>query len=758
MHKSFSKYFGQILFITVLTAILFSCSKENGRQAEVEKLLSRMTLDEKIGQMCQLHGENASHDTSFLNLVRQGWVGSVLNETDPFQINLLQKIAVEESRLGIPILFGRDVIHGFNTIFPVNLGLAATFNPELIKKCAEVWAREAYQSGIRWTFAPSLDISYDPRWGRIAETFGEDPYLVTLMGLAVNDGFQQKSNDRPLFVATCAKHFTAYGAVEGGRDYNTVSVPEIELYNTYFIPFKALSEAGVNTFMTSFTELNGIPASGNTWLLKEVLKNKWNFKGFVVSDWGSIREQIDHGYASNEKDAALKAISAGVDMEMASTTYRNYLKKLVKDRIIPVTWIDDAVRKILTLKKDLGLFENPYVIISDSTVNPYNLDLALQAAIQSMVLLKNEQSILPFSDNIQSVALIGPMADDKYEQLGTWIFDGDTNLSITPLMAFKAKYGSDNIRYVKALSTTRDHSEKAFGDAVSAARQCDATIVIVGEEAILTGEAHSRAHLDLPGAQQKLIETISKTGKPLVVVIMTSRPLIISTINKLASALIYAWHPGSMGGKALLEIITGKVSPSGKLPVSFPVTEGQIPIYYRHKNTGRPASDESWTRLEDIPVRSFQTSIGNTNHYLDIGFDPLYPFGFGLSYTKFTYSNIQLSSSKINMKETLMVSAILKNEGNFDAEEVVQLYIQDITAGYTRPVKELKALKRVFLKSGESKKIEFPVSARELLFYNAKGQELLEEGFFNVWIGGDSQSKLKTVFQLTKSEKVYENK
>jgi beta-glucosidase len=681
----------------------------------------------------------------------------VLNETDPNQINALQKTAIEESRLGIPILFGRDVIHGFKTIFPVNLGLAATFNPELVKKCAEVWASEAFNSGIRWTFAPSLDISYDPRWGRIAETYGEDPYLVTQMGLAVNEGFQQKSKDKPLFVATCAKHFAGYGTVEGGRDYNTVAIPEIELHNTYFIPFKALADAGVNTFMTSFTELNGVPASGDKWLLRNILKETWKFDGFVVSDWGSVREQIDHGYVTNEEEAALKAVIAGVDMEMASTTYRDYLKKLVDEKKVSLALIDDAVRRILTLKKNLGLFESPYVSPPVSLPAKEILLLAKQAAIQSMVLLKNDQNVLPFSENIKSLALIGPMANDKYEQLGTWIFDGDTNLSITPLMAFRAHYGTENIRYVKALSTTRDNSEKAFAEAIHATKQSDAAVVIVGEESILTGEAHSRAHLHLPGAQEKLIEAIAKTGKPLVIVIMTSRPLIIDQISIIASALIYAWHPGSMGGEALLDILRGKVSPSGKLPVSFPITEGQIPIYYRHKKTGRPASYKSWTKLEDIPVRSFQTSIGNTNHYLDIGFEPLYPFGYGLSYTKFEYSNIQVSSSLLNMNETLIVSAILHNKGNVDAEEVTQLYIQDVTASYTRPVKELKGLKRIFLKAGESQKIEFRISSRELAFYDARGKELIEEGLFNVWIGTDSQTKLKTVFQLTKSETSYEN-
>lgn len=750
------KYIGLLVFTCIIifmgSMTITSCNKTSKDQKSdfVERLISKMTLEEKIGQMSQLHGENASRDGKFLALVRDGLAGSVLNESDPEQINLIQHVAVDESRLGIPVLFARDVIHGFKTIFPINIGLAATFNPELIRQSAAIWAQEAHSAGIRWTFAPMVDISRDPRWGRMAESFGEDVYLTTLMGLAVNEGFQQKQENGSIYLATCAKHFVGYGAVEGGRDYNTVNIPEIELHNTYFKPFKTLSEAGVSTFMTSFTDLNGVPASGNSYLFREVLKTDWGFQGFVVSDWASIEEQITHGYAENPKEAAKKAVLAGVDMEMASGTFAENLKQLVEDGVIPEAIVDEAVRRILTLKLNLGLFDQPYAIPDTRANDSAHLILAKEAALQSMVLLKNDNEVLPLSPAIKKLAVIGPMANDRYEQLSTWIFDGDTNLTITPLAALQKELGETRVVYAPGLDYSRDRKTIGFEKAVKAAESAEAVVVIVGEEAIITGEAHSRAGLELPGAQNELIKILSETGKPVIVVIMTSRPLTIGSISDYAEAIIYAWHPGTMGGPALADILLGYYAPSGKLPVTFPKVPGQIPIYYSHKNTGRPPSKESWTPLYDIPVRAFQTSVGNTSHYLDAGFEPLYPFGFGLSYTSFEYSNIKVSSPTIKSGDTLRVCSTITNTGKVAANEVVQFYLRDVTAEITRPVKELKGIKRLFLSPGQQQEVCFEITEDDLVYYDKNGKSIIENGIFYAWIGGDSTTELKTEFVLEK--------
>ncbi len=738
-----------ILFLSSIL-ILSSCNREDERG--IDDILSKMTLQEKIGQMSQLNGENINHNQRFIQKIQDGMVGSVLNSTNPTEVNEIQRIAVEESRLGIPIIFGRDVIHGFKTIFPINVGLAASFNPELIQNSARVWAEEAYQSGVRWTFAPMVDLSRDPRWGRLAESFGEDPYLVTTMGLAVNKGFQQKQSDGLLYMATCAKHFAAYGAVEGGKDYNTVSVPLIELHNVHFRPFKALSDSGVNTFMTSFTEVNGVPASGNKFLLVDILRDSWGFNGFVVSDWGSIKEQITHGYALNTEDAAYKSLVAGVDMEMASTTYVNHIDKLIAEGKISISLIDEAVRRILQLKYNLGLFDNPYVEEISSNNKEKHLALAKEASIQSMVLLKNNDNTLPLNKDIKRLAVVGPMANDRYEQLGTWVFDGDTNLTITPLMALQSFLGTEKIAYTKALKTTRDNNLSGISKAVSVSSSADAILVVVGEESILVGEAHCRANLDLPGAQNELIKKLSETGKPIVLVIMTSRPLTIGNILPMADAVIYAWHPGTMGGPALVDILFGEVSPSGKLPVTFPKAPGQIPIYYSHKNTGRPASKDTWQPMEDIPARPIQTSLGNSNHYMDIGYEPLFPFGYGLSYTNFEYSDPELTSDKMTFDKGIDISTTITNTGDYDADEIVQLYIRDVTASITRPVKELKGFKRVHLLSGETKKVTFSINSSDLAFFNEVGEEIIEEGNFHVWIGANSDAKQKVEFELLKSK------
>lgn len=742
-----------VLLMAGMVALLPRCSDRSEPTAadlEIERLLQTMTTAEKIGQLQLVNSPGPRHIGAIEEHLENGQIGGILNEPDPVVIRQIQRIAVEESRLGIPLLFGRDVIHGFKTVFPINIGLAATFNPELIKTGAEIAAKEATSVGINWNFAPMVDVARDPRWGRMAESFGEDPFLVTEMGMAMLQGFQGDDLSAPQTMAACAKHFAGYGAAEGGRDYNTASIPDVELYNTYFKPFKALNDAGVATFMTGFNELNGIPASGNSFLFREILKVKWQFNGFVVSDWSSITEMIPHGYVTDPRDAALKAMAAGVDMEMASTSYTDHLNELIESGLVPMELVDEAVRRILRVKFDLGLFDNPYADPERVIGNPpaEHLEAARKTAVQSFVLLKNLNNLLPLKPSIASVAVIGPMANDRYEQLGTWIFDGDTNLSITPLMAMEDFLGKEKVKYAKGLQTTRDLSDKGFQAAVRAAEAADVALVFAGEESIITGEAHSRAYLDLPGAQNELIKAIAETGKPVVLVVMTSRPLTIGEISEYADAVLYAWHPGTMAGPALADVLFGIESPSGKLPVTFPKAAGQIPVYYAHKNTGRPASAETFVPIQDIPVRSFQTSLGNTSHYLDVGFTPLYPFGFGLSYTSFDYSGLTLSQDGIRTDEELVIRVTLSNTGDMDADEVVQLYVGDLVASLTRPVKELKRFERVRLQSGESREIEFVLAGDELGFYDKNGNYLIEPGEFRLWLGGSSEATLHSDFSI----------
>ena len=732
----------------------YACNQGPGARKSdprIEAILKQMTLEEKIGQMSQVHSPGGDLSEDFRAAISAGEIGSVLNEARPEMIREMQRVAVEESRLGIPLLFGRDVIHGFKTIFPINIGLAATFNPELVQQGAEIAAREVTSVGINWNFAPMIDLSRDPRWGRMAESYGEDPLMNTIMGLAMLRGFQGDDLSLPHTMAACAKHFAGYGAAEGGRDYNTASIPEVELWNTHFPPFKALADAGVATFMTGFNELNGIPATGNAFLFRDVLKERWQFEGFVVSDWASIIEMTEHGFTAGDKEAAEKAILAGVDMEMASTSYKNHLKELVTSGRVPEKLLDDAVRRILKVKFDLGLFDNPYVDLDKVITTPpaEHLEAARKTAVQSFVLLKNKNRTLPLNHSIGRVAVIGPMAHDRYEQLGTWVFDGDTNLSITPLMAFEEYLGKERVRFAKGVQTTRSLGKAGFAEAVAAARQSEAVVIFAGEEAILTGEAHSRAYLDLPGAQNDLIREIAKTGKPVVLVVMTSRPLTIGEISEYVDAVLYAWHPGTMAGPALVDVIFGLESPSGKLPVTFPKAAGQIPVYYAHKNTGRPFNPDDFIPMEDIPVRTFQTSLGNTSHYMDIGFDPLYPFGFGLSYTEFEYDELRLSAESIGLQEALGVSVRLTNTGKFEAEEVVQLYIRDLVASITRPVKELKDFTRVRLKPGETKTISFALHPNQLGFYDSAGKYIVEPGEYQVWVGGSSEAALYDFFTLT---------
>ncbi len=721
-------------------------SKMNDKK--ILDLISQMTMEEKIGQMQQINGSGGQIPGQLKEEIKAGNVGSVLNEVDVKTVNEIQRIAREESRLGIPVLIGRDVIHGFKTVFPIPLGQAATWNPDLVKKGAGIAAKEAWSSGVNWTFAPMIDISRDARWGRIAESCGEDPYLTSVMGVAMVEGFQGENLGDDGSILACAKHFAGYGAAEGGRDYNTTLIPEGELRNIYLKSFQAVEEAGVGSFMSGFNDLNGVPATGNRFLLRKVLRDEWKFDGFVVSDWASITEMIAHGFAADDRDAALKAITAGVDMEMASTSYKTYLKELTDEGKIDERLLDEAVYRILKIKFDLGLFDDPYVKEEDQNkfALPEYLEAAKEAATQSIVLLKNEKSILPLAQDLKKVALIGPMADQKYEQLGTWVFDGDRELSITPLEALTAKLGENRVLFAEGLGYSRSRDKSKFPAAVSAAKNSDLVIMCLGEEAIISGEAHCRASLDLPGAQKELLEEVAKTGKPIVLVILAGRPLALSEEFELAEAVLYSFHPGTMGGPALADLLLGKAVPSGKLPLTFPKAAGQIPFYYNHKNTGRPANPDSWKYIDDIPLNTYQTSLGNESHYLDLGYEPLYPFGYGLSYTTFEYENLKIETPKVNIGDEIVASVTLANAGNFEATEVVQLYVRDLVGSVTRPVKELKRFKRISLKPGETKEITFSLNTSELAFYNQEMQNVVEPGEFNLWIGGNSLAELQGTF------------
>ena len=745
---------GSTIFYTGLLALsLTACSQPSGSGKEasvdrqVEELLGKMTLQEKIGQMNQLSPFGGPEEVA--EQIRKGEIGSLLNVTDPDVVNRIQKIAVEESRLGIPVLMSRDVIHGYKTIFPIPLGQAATFNPQIVEDGARVAAIEASADGIRWTFAPMIDISRDPRWGRIAESCGEDPYLSAAMGVAMVKGFQGDSLNDPTSIAACAKHFVGYGAAEGGRDYNSTFIPERQLRNVYFPPFEAAAKAGCATFMTSFNDNDGVPSTGNSFILKDVLRDEWNYDGMVVTDWASTAEMISHGFCKDEKEAAMKSVNAGVDMEMVSGTFIRHLEALVKEKKVSEAAIDEAVRNILRLKFRLGLFDNPYVNTDqDVKYTSTHLAKAKEAVEQSVILLKNDGETLPFIDKIRTIAVVGPLADAAHDQMGTWVFDGEKAHTQTLLPALKEMYG-DKVTFIyePALGYSRDKNTANISKAVSAAMRADAVLACVGEESILSGEAHSLADLHLQGAQSELIAALAKTGKPVVTVVMAGRPLTIEQEVKQSDAVLYAFHPGTMGGPAIADLLFGKAVPSGKTPVTFPKMVGQIPVYYAHTNTGRPASRQE-TLIDDIPLEAGQTSLGCTSFYMDAGFDPLFPFGYGLSYTTFGYDNLRLATDKPSANGTLEISFDLTNTGKYDGTEVVQLYVQDKIGSVTRPVKELKGFQRVSLKQGEKKTVSFSLPIEELAFWNIDMQRVVEPGEFNLWVGPNSAEGLQTSFTV----------
>jgi beta-glucosidase len=705
-------------------------------ERRVEQLLAKMTLPEKIGQMNQISA--GGDPANYAEAVRGGKVGSILNEVDPLRLNEFQRIAVEESRLGIPLLVGRDVIHGFHTVFPIPLGIAATFDPALAEEGARIAALEATAQGIRWTFSPMLDIARDPRWGRMAEGSGEDTWLDARMGEAMVRGYQGAQWDTTA-MAACVKHFVGYGAAEGGRDYNSTFLSERQLRNVYLPPFEASVKAGALTLMTSFNDNDGVPSTANRFVLKDVLRDEWGFDGLVVTDWNSMGEMISHGYGADRKEVAQEAIEAGVDMDMMTYGYISHLEEMVRAGVVKESAIDAAVRNILRVKVLLGLFEHPYVDAAAAAAVQYapeHLDAARRTAEESVILLKND-GVLPLdAAHTRTILVTGPMADAPHDQLGTWAFDGQKEHTVTPLAALRERFPG-RVTYVPGLTYSRQKRDR-FDEVVAAARKADVVLVFLGEEAILSGEAHSLADLNLKGSQSELLAALKSAGKPLVATVMAGRPLTIERDLPNCGALLYAFHPGTMGGPALANLIFGDVAPSGKTPVTFLRTVGQVPMYYSHNMTGRPYRGE--TLLDDIEAEAGQTSLGNTSYYLDYGAYPLFPFGYGLSYTSFAYSDLALDNASYAQDGVIRASCTLTNTGSREGTEVVQVYVRDLVGSLTRPVKELKRFERVTLQAGESRRLEMEIPVSDLAFWGLDGTKKVEPGDFQLWIAGDSNS------------------
>ncbi|MBO4475271.1 MAG: glycoside hydrolase family 3 C-terminal domain-containing protein [Bacteroidales bacterium] len=721
-----------------------SVGSDHSVEARVERLLSRMTLAEKIGQMNQV---SAGGDVAgYAEALRNGQIGSILNEVDPVKINEFQRICMEESRLGIPLLVARDVIHGFHTVFPIPLGLAATFDPQLVEEGARVAAVEATSQGVRWTFSPMLDIARDPRWGRIAEGSGEDTWLDSRMAEAMVYGYQGRTADSTSMSA-CIKHFVGYGAAEGGRDYNSTFISERQLRNIYLPPFEAAVKAGAHTLMTSFNDNDGVPSTGNAFILKDVLRKEWGFDGLVVTDWNSMGEMVSHGFGTDRKDVAAKAVAAGVDMDMMTFGFISHLEELVHSGAVKESAINDAVRNILRIKFLLGLFEHPYVDVEASRAVQYapgHLDAARRTAEESAILLKND-GLLPLDGNsLRRILVTGPLADAPHDQLGTWAFDGEKSHTVTPLAALRERFGA-RVDYVPGLTYSRQTRER-FDDVVAAARKADVVLAFVGEEAILSGEAHCLSDLNLVGSQSELLEALKATGKPVAAVVMAGRPLTIGRDLDNCDALLYSFHPGTMGGPALANLLLGDAVPSGKTPVTFPATVGQVPMYYNHNMTGRPYRNEKL--MQDIELEAGQTSLGNTSYYLDSGASPLFPFGYGLSYTTFEYSDQKLDKDVYSPKDTITVSFTLANTGKYDATEVVQVYVRDLVGSVTRPVKELKGFDRITLAAGARRTVQMSIPVRELAFWGLDGRKKVEPGDFQLWVAPDSASGTPLSFKV----------
>ena len=704
-------------------------------ERHIDSLLARMTLEEKLGQLNQLSVDNQPTPEQ-LALVRKGLVGSLFNLTGAAATRDAQRVAITESRLHIPLIFGHDVIHGYRTIFPIPLAEAASWDPEAVQAAAHVAATEAAASGLHWTFAPMVDIARDPRWGRIAEGSGEDPYLGSAMAAARVRGFQGKDVRAPDAVLATVKHFAGYGGAEGGRDYNTVDLSDRTLREVYLPPYRAAIDAGVGTVMTSFNEIGGIPSTASPWLMTTLLRREWGFKGFVVSDWTAVAELLNHGVAGSRADAGKLALEAGVDMDMVSRIYVDDLPALVRAGRIPMAVVNEAVRRVLRAKAALGLFDDPY---HGTTVEreqaallaPAHRQLARRMAEESIVLLKNDGQRLPLGASVKTIAVIGPLADDKVSALGSWPGRGDPKDAVTPLEGIKARAGSVSVLYAKGCGIT-DTATAGFADAIAAAKQADVVVLVLGEAGDMSGEAASRADIDLPGVQQRLLETISATGTPVVLVIMNGRPLTIPWAAEHVPAIVESWFLGVETGPALSAILFGDVSPSGKLPVTFPRYVGQIPLYYNHKNTGRPTGPDKYT-----------------SKYTDMPVTPLFPFGHGLSYTTFGYSDLKLGTPRITPTGTQRVSVTVTNTGTREGVEVVQLYVHDEVGSVTRPVRALAGFRRVSLKPGEARALEFQLTSKELGLYDRDMKFVVEPGKFRVFVGGSSVGGLEGEFEVS---------
>ena len=721
-------------------------------QRKIDSLINVMTLEEKIGQMTLFTSDwDVTGPTIRGNYeadIRSSKVGAIFNAYTADYTRQLQRIAVEETRLKIPLLFGYDVIHGHKTMFPIPLAEACSWNMETIERSAHYSAMEAAASGLHWTFNPMVDIARDPRWGRVAEGAGEDPFLGSLVGQARVRGYQGDDWSDPLTILACVKHFAAYGAAQAGRDYGTVDMSERVLRETYLPPYHAAIEAGAATVMTSFNELDGVPATGNAFLLTDILRKEWEFKGLVVTDYTSINEMIPHGIVANEEEAGILAVNAGVDMDMQGAVYYNHLAESVKAGEVSEARIDEAVRRILSAKYLLGLFDDPYrysdttreqqVLFSDEIMQH-----ARQAGRESIVLLKNDsvqgQPLLPMASTVKNIALIGPLGDNQTAMLGTWHAAGDETKVVTLRQGLQEALPEATIRYTPGADFVGEDTS-GFAEARRLAQEADLVIMAVGENDQQSGEAASRANLDLPGPQSALVHAMHQTGKPMIVVMMAGRPLTIPWMAGHVPAIVCAWHLGTMAGPAIADVLTGAYNPSGKLPITFPRNVGQIPIYYSMKNTGRP----------------FDADNKYSSKYLDSSNDPLYPFGYGLSYTTFAYDDLQLDREKITMDEELTVSLNVSNTGDRAGEEIVQLYVRDLVGSVTRPVKELKGFRKVSLSAGESKEVSFIITSDDLAFYTRDMKFEPEPGRFKIMVGPNSsevqEKEVELVSDSDKSE------
>ncbi|CAL2091650.1 Periplasmic beta-glucosidase [Tenacibaculum sp. 190524A05c] len=724
---------------------------------KVTLLLSKMTIEEKVGQMNQYNGfwdvtgptpQNGNAKKKYEHL-RKGWVGSMLNVRGTENVREVQRIAVEESRLGIPLIIGFDVIHGYKTLSPIPIAESASWDLKAIENSARVAATEASAAGINWTFAPMVDISRDPRWGRVMEGGGEDPFLGSKIAQARVKGFQGDDLSKPNTIAACAKHFAAYGFSEAGKEYNSVDIGTSTLYNIVLPPFKAAVDSNVKTLMNSFNELNGVPVTGSSFLQREILKGKWNFNGFVVSDWASMRELIEWGHAKDKKEAAKIAATAGSDMDMEGYVYIEELAKLVKDGTIKESILDDAVRRILTVKYELGLFDNPFLYCDETNEkeqigNEAHHEAVLDVAKKSIVLLKNENNLLPLKKSGQKIALIGPLANDKNSPLGSWRLASDDNTAVSVYEGL-SKYKENTLSFEKGIDLIEGNTSftqplkvnntintSEINKALQIAKNADVVVMVLGEHGFQSGEARSRTEIDLPGRQQELLEKVYEVNKNIVLVLNNGRPLAIEWADKNIPAIVEAWQLGTQTGNAVAEVLYGDYNPSGKLPMTFPRNLGQVPIYYNYKSTGRPNPENNvfWS------------------HYIDSENSPLYPFGYGLSYTTFKYSDFKVHNKKASINEDIKISVKVSNTGNYDGKEVVQLYIRDLFGSITRPVKELKGFELIELKKGESKIIDFTLTKNELGFFNNQGEYIIEPGDFEVFVGGNSAENLKETFVL----------